>query len=58
MDGPLHRAAAQRMKDACRDAELRALGFRTLRFDETAALGSILLEIRRALSLPPLPAPD
>jgi very-short-patch-repair endonuclease len=58
VDGPLHQTPEQVRKDAARDAILRQRGFRTLRFDDEAALGRMLEDIRDALARPPLPASD
>jgi very-short-patch-repair endonuclease len=55
VDGPLHRQAENRMRDAKRDAVLKERGFRILRFDADVALGRMVEDIRRALRSPPLP---
>jgi very-short-patch-repair endonuclease len=56
VDGPLHHTPEQRRKDISRDAVLRRCGFRTLRFDDEAALGRVIDNVRQALQDPPLPA--
>jgi very-short-patch-repair endonuclease len=58
VDGPLHRKPEQRLKYVERDEVLRSHGFRVLHFDEDVALGRMLDDIRRALNVTPLPAPD
>lgn len=52
IDGPHHRTDAARRRDARRDAVLRRLGWKVLRFDEEAVMyapGGVLYEVRRTL---------
>ncbi len=52
IDGPHHRTAVARDRDARRDAVLRRFGWEVLRFDEEAltyAPGAVLGEVRRTL---------
>ena len=55
VDGPTHDTIEQRGKDGERDAVLRRLGFRVLRFGSEIALGTMIASIRDAL---PPPSPD
>ena len=60
VDGPLHEAAEQQLHDARRDAFLRRVGFRVLRFGEDAILrdlARVVDEIREVLASPS-PDPD
>lgn len=52
IDGPHHRTDAGRRRDARRDALLRRLGWKVLRFDEEQVMyapGGVLHEVRRTL---------
>ncbi len=59
MDGPMHRVAEQKLRDARRDDVLRRNGFAVLRFSDGTALATVLEEIRRCLQGPlSRPSPD
>jgi very-short-patch-repair endonuclease len=52
VDGPVHDTAERKLKDSERDATLRRLGYRVLRFSSEMAVATMIAGIRDALSAP------